>query len=58
VFRVDHTVFCHENHHTDFHVCQREILAEELLEEFPDVVDETGEHEEEIPDERIGCDVV
>ena len=44
-FRVDHAMFHQENNQTYFHVCQGEIFAEELLEELPDVIDQTGEHE-------------
>ena len=54
VFRVDHTIFHHENNHADFHVCQGEPFSEEQLEKPPDVIHETGEHEQEIPDERMG----
>jgi hypothetical protein len=54
VFRVDHTVFHHENNHADLQVCQGEIFPYALLEEFPDVVDKVSEHEQEIPDQRAG----
>ena len=45
VFRVDHTIFHHENNHADFHVCQGEIFPEKQLEEPPNVVDKASEHE-------------
>ena len=54
VFWVDHAVFRHENNHADFHVCQGEPFPKKQLEELPDVIYKTGEHEQEIPDECIG----
>ena len=45
VFWVNHTIFHHENNHADFHVCQGEIFPKEQLEEPPNVIDKTGEHE-------------
>ena len=54
VFRVNHTIFHHENNHADFQVCQGEIFPEEQLEEPPNVVDKAGEHEQEVSYDTVG----
>ena len=54
VFRIYQSMFCHENDHICFMVCQCEIFSKEHLEEPPNVIYKTGEHEQEVSYDTIG----
>ena len=46
-------MFCHKNYHVYLEVCQSEILSNKKLEEFPDVVNQTGKQKQEIPKDGL-----
>ena len=54
MFRIDHSLFCHKNDHVCLVVCQCETFSKKRLEEFPNVIHKTCEHEQEISNDTIG----
>ena len=43
MFRVNHTIFHHENNHADFQVCQGETFSEEHLKKSQEMIKKSGQ---------------